>query len=187
MFQRWKPHLVKWQEGWQVARACSEDNTTITYNRVWEAENIRRNWGVIQRDSDVKCLSGCKWKLLRSVRIKLHHTQCKCVRVRGWRRTGFSLLSCPTRTKILPSCPRLTERLPSCRVPVMLSFYSSKSTGKNVLIWIKVKRYAKWPHSIDLTRKKDKTSNKLISSTFNFFTWPLVQIITCPLTLCVPL
>lgn len=64
MLERWKPHLVKWQKGWQVAPACSEDNRTIRSNLVWKVENTRRNWGVIQWDSDVKCLSDCNWKLL---------------------------------------------------------------------------------------------------------------------------
>ena len=70
MLERWKPHLVKWRGGWQVAWARSEDNRTITDNRVWEVENTRKETGeVIQSDSDVKCLSDRDWKLLR---IKLN-------------------------------------------------------------------------------------------------------------------
>ena len=45
MLERWKPHLVKWRGGWQVARARSEDNRTITDNRVWEVENTRKETG----------------------------------------------------------------------------------------------------------------------------------------------
>lgn len=74
---RWKPDFVKWQKIWQVCQARCEHNRTITYNRVWKAENSGKNRGVIRQDFAVKCLSGSTWELL--------HWRSGCVFVALWR------------------------------------------------------------------------------------------------------
>lgn len=78
-----------------MALACCEDNRTIKYNRVWKVENTRRNRGVIQWDSDVKCLSDCSWKLLHcledqtashSLQLSVCVSYCVCLWLSGQRK-----------------------------------------------------------------------------------------------------